>query len=385
MKLICTQENFKKAVQNTERVVSKQNTLPILNNILFKAEKSGLTLSATNLEIGVIVKLGAKIEKEGELTIPAKLIGNFINNLPSGDNVSLEVRDQSLNIKNSNMKALIKGLPADDFPLIPKKTSEFQIIIPGFKLKNIISKIISSVAFNESRQELTGVNLVLGEDEICFASTDSFRLSEEKIKIKEGIIIPELYKDLIEKKNNLIIPGPTLVELARIIGNDEDGDVKIAIEDGQIFFDYNGIILYSRLINGKYPDYQHIIPKDFKSRVVGEKNIIQGAVKMASVFSSIKTSEIVFKLSQEDKKVLIEAKSAEAGENSTELKLDSVGPSQEVVLNSKYFLDGLNAIETSNVAILVNSGSSPIALKEINEKTGEVLEGFTYIVMPIKN
>lgn len=385
MKLICTQENFKKAIQNTERVVSKQNTLPILNNILFKAEKSGLTVSATNLEIGVIVKLGAKIEKEGEITIPAKLIGNYINNLPGGENISLEMKDQGLKINSSNVKTLIKGLPADDFPLIPKKSVEFQIIINGVRFKNIISKIISSIAFNEARQELTGVNLVLGEKEICFASTDSFRLSEEKIEIKEENINEDLYKVLVEKKSNLIIPGPTLIELARIIGNEEDGDIKIAIEDGQIFFDYKGTILVSRLINGKYPEYKHIMPKEFKSRVVGERNVIQGAVKMASVFSSTKTSEIVFKSSQEDKNVLIEAKSAEAGENSTELKMDNVGPSQEVVFNSKYFLDGLNAIETSKVAILINSGSSPVALKEVNEKTGEVLEGFTYIVMPIKN
>ena len=386
MKLICTQENFKKAIQNTERVVSKQNTLPILNNILFKAEKSGLTLSATNLEIGVIVKLGAKVEREGELTIPAKLLSSFINNLPaSGENISLEEGDQSLNIKSVNTKSSIKGLPADDFPLIPKKSGDFQITISGVKLKNIISKIISSVAFNEARQELTGVNLILGEKEICFASTDSFRLSEEKIEIKEEIINPALYKELIEKKNNLIIPGPTFIELARIIGNDEEGDIKIAIEDGQIFFDYNGTMLVSRLINGKYPEYKHIMPKEFKTRVVGERNVIQSAVKMASVFSSTKTCEIVFKSSQEDKNILIEAKSAEAGENSTELKLDNVGPSQEVVFNSKYFLDGLNAIETSKVAILMNNGSSPVALKEIDEKTGEVLEGFTYIVMPIKN
>jgi len=385
MKLTCTQENFKKAILNTERVVSKQTTLPILNNILFKVEKSGLKLSATNLEIGIIVKVGAKIEEEGEITIPARLLGNFINNLPYGENISLEVKDQNLKIKSGKAKALIKGLPAGDFPLIPQKSTEAQIILSGIALKNIITKIISSVAFNETRQELTGVNIGLKEKEMFFASTDSFRLAEEKINLTEKNINLDLYKNLILKKENIIIPGPTLIELARIINPNEDSEVKISIEDGQIFFENEGTILVSRLINGKYPEYKHIMPKEYKTRLVGEKNLIQGAVKMASVFSSTKTNEIMLKIDAPEKKVMIEARSVEVGENSTELDLDLTGPSQEAIFNSKYFLDGLTAVATSKVAILLNNGSSPVALKEIDEKTGEVLENFTYIVMPIKN
>lgn len=385
MKLICTQENFKKAILNTERVVSKQSTLPILNNILFKVEKSGLKLSATNLEIGVVVKVGAKIEEEGEITIPARLLGNFINNLPAGENISLELKDQSLKIKSGNAKALIKGMPAGDFPLIPQKTTSAQISLPGNILKEIITKIISCVAFNETRQELTGVNVILKEKELYFAATDSFRLAEEKIKLTEENINQELYSTLIAKKDNLIIPGPTLLELARTIEVENESLVHISIEDGQIFFENAGTILVSRLINGKYPEYKHIMPKEYKTRVVGERNLVQGAVKMASVFSSTKTNEIILKILSEEKKVAIEAKSVEVGENSTELNLDITGPSQEAVFNSKYFLDGLNSIATSKVAILLNNGTSPVALKEINEKTGEVLENFTYIIMPIKN
>ena len=131
MKLTCTQENFKKAIFNSERVVSKQTTLPILNNILFEAGKADLKLSATNLEIGVVVKIGAKIEKEGKITIPAKLISNFVNNLPAGENITLETAEQGLKIKSGSAKAIIKGLPATDFPLIPKKNSDFQLQISG--------------------------------------------------------------------------------------------------------------------------------------------------------------------------------------------------------------------------------------------------------------
>jgi DNA polymerase III subunit beta len=385
MKLTCTQENFKKAVFNSERVVSKQTTLPILNNILFEGGKSGLKLSATNLEIGVVVKIGAKVDKEGKITVPAKLISNFINNLPAGENMSLEIIDQNLKIKSGSAKAIIKGLPATDFPLIPQKNNDFQLQISGKDLKTIINKVITSVAFNEARPELTGINLILKEKELLFASTDSFRLSEICFNLGEKNINAGLYGALISKRDNIIIPATTMVELARIISADEEQEVKIAIEEGQAFFEINGTTLVSRLINGKYPEYKHIMPKEFKSRLVGEKNLFQGAVRMASVFTSSKTNEIILKNDAEAKKVFIEARSVEVGENSTELKLDSVGPSQEVIFNSKYLLDGINTIATLKLAVLINNGSTPIALREIDEKTGKVLEGYTYIVMPIKN
>jgi DNA polymerase-3 subunit beta len=383
MKLTCTQEKFKKAILNAERVVSKQNTLPILNNILFETENGILKISATNLEIGVSSQLGVKIEEEGKITIPAKLIGNFINNLPSGENIQIETDDQNLKIKSGLSKAVIKGLLADDFPLLPRKNSDYVLTVSSIRLKNIINRVISCVAFNETRQELTGVNLIFTEKELYFASTDSFRLVETKLVLEEKNI-KQNYLDFISKKESIIIPASTLSEIARIINNETEEDVNIAIEDGQIFFEINSVNIVSRLINGKYPEYKHIMPKEFKTRIVGEKSGIQGAVRMSSVFSKTKNSEIVFKIDSEANKFFIEAKSVECGENSTELAVDIVGPSQEVVFNAKYLLDGINIIGTSKLAILLNSESSPVAIKEIDEKTGEVLEEYIYIVMPIK-
>ncbi|HCU70748.1 MAG TPA: DNA polymerase III subunit beta [Candidatus Moranbacteria bacterium] len=383
MKLTCTQEKFKKAILNSERVVSKQNTLPILNNILFETENGVLKISATNLEIGISKQIGAKIEKEGKITIPAKLISNFINNLPSGENINIEVDNQNLKIKSGTSKAIIKGLMADDFPLLPRKNSDYILTLSSIKLKNIINKVISCVAFNETRQELTGINLIFKENELYFASTDSFRLVENKFLLEEGNI-KDGYLDFISKKDSIIIPANTLSEIARIINSEIDEEINIAIEDGQIFFEINGVNIVSRLINGKYPEYKHIMPKEFQTRVVGEKSTIQGAIKMSSVFSKTKNSEIVFKIDSEAEKFFIEARSVECGENSTELMVDIVGPSQEVVFNSKYLLDGINIIGTGKVAILLNNESSPVAIKEINEKTGEVLDEYIYIVMPIK-
>lgn len=385
MKLTCTPENFKKAIFNSERVVSKQNTLPILNNILFEAEKGLLKVSATNLEIGVSSKIGAKIEKEGKITIPAKIISSFINNLPQNETISLEIQDQSLKIKSGSAKAIIKGLSADDFPLLPKKNTNFLLTIPSSQIKSIISKTLICVAFNETRPELTGINLILKEKEIFFASTDSFRLAEARLQLEEKNINKNEYTLFIGKKDSLIIPANTLIELARIIPTEKETDVRMAIEEGQIFFETDGVKIVSRLINGKYPEYKHILPMEFKTRAVGEKTGIQSAIKMAHVFANGKTNEAALKIDPEAKKIFIEAKSAELGENTSEIKMDITGESQEVILNTKYLLDGVTSISTTKIAILANNATAPIALKEINEKTGEVLQNYTYIVMPIKN
>lgn len=385
MKLICTRDNFKKAIYNCERVVSKKNTLPILNNILFETEKGGLKISATNLEIGVSVKIGAKIEKEGKITIPARLIGGFSTNLSSGENIILELIDNNLKIESGSNKAIIKGIPAVDFPLIPSKKTEYLLELSGVEFKNNLLKVMPAAAFNEARQELTGINLSLKEKGLFFAATDSFRLAECKMKLTEKNIHKSNYKLFIEKNSNIIIPLNTLVELNRIIPTDEEDALRITIEEGQIFFEINGTKLVSRLINGKYPAYEHIMPKDYKTRIVIEKYLMQNAIKMASVFSSGGSNEITLKIDAETKKITILSSSTESGENSTELKFKITGPSQEIVFNSKYLLDGINATVSAQVAILSNSSSTPVAVREISEKTGEVLEDYTYIVMPIKN
>jgi DNA polymerase-3 subunit beta len=385
MKLICNKDHFKKTILNSERIVSKQNTLPILNNILLEGEGSSLKVSATNLEIGINSKISAKIEKEGKITVPAKIVSGFLNNLSGeNENITLETTVDGLKIVSGLAKVLIKGLSAEDFPLIPPKKAEFLFTMPIEDLKNALAKILPCVAFNEIRQELTGVSILFTEKDIFFAATDSFRLAETRFKLKAENINQEIYTTFIKNTQNIIIPANTLVELMRVLSG-EAGLVVVTIEDGQIFFEANGIKMVSRLINGKYPEYKHIIPESFKTRMVGEKGLLQNAVKMASLFTSGKTGEIFLEIEEKKKKVMFGAKSVEIGENSSEVEADISGPAQKVVFNPRYFLDGLGAVATTKAGIFLNSESSPVAIREIDEKSGEVLDSFIYIVMPIKN
>lgn len=386
MKLICTQANFKKAITNSERIVSKQNTLPILNNIFLEAGKNYLKIAATNLEIGIEIKIGAKVEKEGKITIPARLLNNFSINLSEGENMDIEVIEQNLKIKNGTTKAIMKGFSAEDFPLIPQKNTEFVLNLGIDQLRDIFSKLLISVAHNEARQELTGVNVVFGEKELFFAATDGFRLSEYILKIGESEVSKANYGEFREKTKNIIVPINTLTELNRIISNNtEDGFVKIFIEEGQIFFEIGEIKLVSRLINGKYPEYKHIMPESYKTKIIGEKRNLQNALKIAGVFVNNKSNEVVLKIDATENKILIDTKSVEVGENSTQINFEAQGESQEIVFNLKYLLEGINVVTSNKVALLANSDSSPVAIREVEESKKEVLEDFTYIIMPIKN
>ncbi len=386
MKLICTQENFKKAIINSERIVSKQNTLPILNNILLEAHAGYLKIAATNLEIGIEIKIGAKVEQEGVITVPAKLLSNFSTNLSEEENMDIETIDQNLKITNGQTKAKIKSFSAEDFPLIPQKSTEFIFKIEINKLKDIFSKLLIAIAHNEARQELTGMNIIFGESELFFAATDGFRLSEYILKISEKEVNREKYNELKEKTKNIIIPINTLTELNRIISNNiSDTIIEIFIEDGQIFFELGGMKIVSRLINGKYPEYKHIMPQTYKTTIIGDKRVLQNALKMAGVFVSEKSKEIVLKIDAEKKNILIDTRSVEVGENSTEIRFEVLGESQEIVFNLKYLTEGINVVTTDKIALLANSDSSPVAIREFSESTSAVLIDFTYIIMPIKN
>jgi DNA polymerase III subunit beta len=378
MKLICTQDNFKKAINNTERVVGKQITLPILENILLETDQGMLRVSATNLEIGVVLKVGAKIEKEGKITIPARLIGNFVANLPSHDTVNLEVKDSTLKITSGDYQAQIKGMGAQEFPIIPESEGDFIFSITTTNFKNAVSRLLPCASVDNSRPELTGVNMLFFEKEIHIAATDSFRLAEAIITIDKE----KNYDIFIAKTQSVIIPSQTLVEVLRI-ADDEEQKIKIAIEEGQIFFQIGGVRIVSRLINGKYPEYKHIIPQKFTTQVLIPKEEFARSVKIASVFTNSKSGEV--SITVQSKKVVVESRSVEAGENKTELTAQVNGPEQKIVFNPRYILDGINSVSTNSLDLFLNSGSSPAVIRMVDEKTIKPVENFTYVVMPIKN
>ncbi len=378
MKLICTAENFKKAINNTERIAKKQISLPILENILIETGKGVMKVSATNLEIGVVLKVGAKIEKEGKITIPAKIISDYISNLPILEPVSLEVSDSVLQITSGKYRASIKGLNAQDFPIIPKQEGGFLFSLNTEFFKSFVSKILPCVSIENTRPELSGINISFSENKIYLAATDSFRLAEVAIPITKE----KDYDIFVNKTPSVIVPVSTMTEVLRIAGNEKE-NIWVAIEEGQIFFQIGSVKIVSRLINGKYPEYKHIIPKEFLTEVVVSQEEMMRGVKLASVFASSKAGEV--NLFLENKKMIISAKSAEAGENKTEIEIFLKGKDkQKITFNPRYLLDGINSISTEKAFFLMNNESSPAVLQMTDEKGKTPSPDFTYVIMPIK-
>ncbi|HPN54673.1 MAG TPA: DNA polymerase III subunit beta [Candidatus Moranbacteria bacterium] len=382
MKLTCTQENFRKAIYSTERVVGKQITLPILENILLQTDHGMLKISATNLEIGVFLKIGAKIEKEGEITIPARLLSSFVNNLPAEGTVSLSVVDQTLHIESGSSKAQIKGVSAQDFPIIPEMEGDFLFSLPAQEIKEAIPRLAVCVSPDSTRPELSGINMVLQKNEVRLAATDSFRLSEAVISLK--IENETNLSLLLEKKNSIIIPLNAVMEVLRVIDNNTQ-EIKVGIEESQIFFQVDNVRIVSRLINGKYPEYSQIIPKQFATKVVLEKDNALRAVKISGVFASSKSGEVKFTVDDGKNNVTVQSKTEDVGENSTVLKAEISGPAQEAVFNPRYMADGIQAISTPKFLLLMNSGSSAAVLRMAEGEKNEEIAAYTYIIMPIKN
>lgn len=378
MKIICTQENLNKALNIVGKVINKNTTLPILNNVLLKTDKKGLKLSSTNLEIAVNYWIGGKIEEEGEITVPTKLFANFVSNLPNG-NVEIKTREDMVNIKCDGYKINIKGVDAREYPLSPKIEAEPFLKIKSDIFKKALLQVLPSIALSESRMEITGVLLDFSEiknNKIVLVSTDSYRLAQKTINI-----LPEnINKEALQLFGNLesvIIPRNTIQELARDLGEGEES-LEIIISDNQIVFDFGNASILSRLIEGRYPDYKQVIPEKFASTAYINMKDISNAVRIASFFSASSNNSVKFKLGS-DNRIEVNSEASEIGNNNSKIDAKIAGKELEVVYNYKYFMDGLNSIAGDEVVLNANNENAPSVLKSSSD------DSFIYIIMPIRS
>jgi DNA polymerase III subunit beta len=363
MKLLVTKENLKKGLFVVSRVVGVGNPLQVLNNILVKTDEGRVKLSSTNLEIGVNTWVGGKVEKEGSLTVPAKLINEYINNLPT-DKVILEAKENTLNIESDNYHTNIKGLSADDFPLIPQVAEDPYAKIDGAEFRDALSETIWATAQNETQPEISGVYMAFEEDKVRIAATDRYRLAERFAVLKEPVKEPK----------EVIIPFRTISELYKIMTL--NGEVSVYFSDTQVLFRFDETELISRLIDGQYPDYRAIVPKEFKTEAVVNREELLHAIKATSLFAS-ESNNIQLQVSEKDG-ITVTASSAAAGENTTKVAAKVLGIENSAVFNFRYLLDGLSNLRETNVTLKLISDASPAML------TPEGRDNYVYIVMPIK-
>jgi len=373
MKFITLKENLKQGLSIVAHLTSKNINLPILNNILIKAKKEGIELIATNLEISVNHFLRGKIELEGETTVDSKIINEYISLLPE-DKIEVELEKDELKISCQNYKTKIKTQEASDFPTLPNIINDncYKLNLNDFR--DSLSEVSFAVSYNENRPELSGVLFSFQDNLLTLVGTDSYRLSEKKINYKND--------NTVEEKK-VIIPLKTIQELSRILNNfkseeqiDDSQDIKISLTENQIFFSFGSTNLVSRIIIGNYPDYKQIIPKNEKVKIEINRSSFVKAIKAAGIFSKTGINDISIAFKKNE--VTISSSSSQAGENKVSLEADVLGEEDEVFINFKYLLDGLNNIKSEQVIIKIIDNNYPCIILPKN------IDNFLYLVMPIK-
>ena len=379
MKLTCTQENLNKAINIVGKIINKNTTLPILNNVLLKTEKGRLKLTSTNLELGVDYWIGGKIEKEGEITIPTKLFSNFISSIPNG-NVEMDLKGDVLSIKCEGYKTNIKGIDAKEYPLTPKIEMKPIFKIKSFDFKQALFQVLPAVSNSESRIEITGVFMdlsKLSKNKIVLVATDSYRLAEKTLTLEKENINKETI-NLLEDIKSVIIPKNTIQEIVRDLG-DEDEMVEITISENQILFSFGNASVISRLIEGKYPDYKQIIPSKFEADAIVEIDEAVKAIKVAGLFVNISSNSVELKLFPKSKTLEINAETSEIGSNRSKISAEITGKELAVIYNYKYLIDGFNSLSGDKAILKINSGGMPTVLSSDTDKS------LSYVIMSIRS
>jgi DNA polymerase-3 subunit beta len=375
MKFTSLVENLRKAINLAERITGKNLTLPILSNIYLTADKNELHILATDLELGIELTVTGKGEKEGQLVIPAKTFSNFLNSLTE-EKITLEGEKQSLKVKSENYEATFQGVNPEDFPIIPEVKTDKYIEIDKNLFKDAINQILPSIGYLSTKPELCGVYFKLEKDTLTLVGTDSFRLAEKKITSKD-------FKTNLKDNLEMIVPLKTMQEVYRISqeGPEDINVIKIYPEVNQIQFSFkdNGEIrLVSRLINGRFPEYSSIIPKEFENQISVNKKDLADAVRVAGIFCG-KINDIKLTINPNQKKIIIEAQDSSLGKSQNTLPINiKKGSNLEISFNYRFILDALNSIREEEVMIGFNKESNPGLFKGENDNS------FVYILMPIK-
>jgi DNA polymerase-3 subunit beta len=375
MKITCKQQDLSRGLSAVSHAVSNRSTLPILSNILLATDQGRLKLSATNLEIGINCWVDAQIQEEGSTTIPAKLLTDLVSRLPQAP-VDLALSDGSntLNVKAQGSNANIKGMDASEFPLIPSaEGGEPPVLLDAVLLKEMIAEVAFAAAEDDSRPVLTGVLVQVSDEKITFAAADAFRLA---------VRVASLPGD-DHPRGDILIPARTLIELARILPAEGPVEMIVTPNRSQVLFHTPQLDLVSRLIEGTFPNFRQIIPKEHSTRAVVETKLFAEAAKSAELFARDASNITRVKINPggndglEPGAVTVEATAEDLGDNTSVLNAAVDGPEMQIIFNVKYLSEVLAVIGSQEVALEANAPTKPGVIRPIGE------HDYTYVIMPM--
>ena len=364
MELTVTQENLSKALNAVGRVANGKTQLPILSNILLRTDGNRLLIAATNLEIAITEYIGAKITKPGAITIPAKLVAEFVGNLPN-DTIEFKVVKDNLHIQSGSYKSIINGVIADEFPELPtiNEDASVQYNISVNDFKQAVNQTIVATSNDMARPVLTGVFWHSVEGMLYLAGTDGYRLAERR---------------LVKTKSQLsaIIPSSTLQEVLRVLSDDSE-NVDILFDEMQVRFRIDNTEIISNLIDGNYPDYRQLIPATSANSAIVKKSDFSRIVKISGLFS--RDSGGSLNISLKDDAISIHSIASELGENTSKVEAAITGEG-EITLNSRYLTEALNVIDCEEVSFGFDGKMSPSLIHAVGKDVD-----YYHIIMPLKS
>ncbi len=371
MKLQILQENLEKAVSTTSRFASTRAQLPVLGNILLSTKKTKIYISSTNLEISASVQVGAKIEEEGEISIPAKVISELVANLPK-ETVSLVSEKEQLKVSVSGFSSTVLGMNSSDFPKIPNSVDkEKSISFPQSELVKALGQVIFATSTDETRPVLTGVLFLFGKNSLSLVATDGFRLSRKTLPLKVGK----------GADDSVVIPKGVLSEISRTEA--EDGEILFGVQDKekQVLFGIGDTVLTSRLLEGEYPDFEKIIPKSSSIKVLLDKEELMRAVKLASIFARESANIVKIKVLKESIKVSAESGTAGSQETRVDAKVTTEGPDLaewEIAFNYRFVEEFLHSVGGEEVKMEFSGVSAPGVFTDTSDTS------YLHLIMPVK-
>jgi DNA polymerase-3 subunit beta len=372
MKVSCSQEDLSKGLAVVGRAVATRAVLPITNNVLIATEGSRLRLAATNLEIAISCWIPATIEKEGTVTIPARLVTDFVNSLPSGQQIAMALspRSRSVELRCARHEAHISGLDPADFPAIPKITDGMNVKVKPGDLRLAINQVVFAAASEESRPVLTGVHAEFEGEQLTLAAADGFRLAVRKVALAK----------VVDTKMAIIIPARSLTELNRLISEQEEPlELTVNSQKSQVLFRLRNVEMVSQLIQGTFPNYSQLIPKSYSTRAVIKLSEFLRATKSASIFARDGSGIVRLQIMPRDGKgkIAISARAEEIGDNLGEVDATVEGEEAKIAFNSKYLMDVLGVIAKEEVALETTTSSSPGVIRPVGD------ESYIHVVMPM--
>jgi len=363
------QENLARGLSVVSRAVSTRSTLPVLGNVLIRTEDAGLKLTATNLEIGITYWVPGKIDTDGAITVPAKLLADIVAGLPSGDRVDLELQSgDTLRIRSGRFETHVKGIDAEEFPAIPTAGERPTTRIAQKVLRQALMETTFAAASDEARPILTGILCRFEGDQLTLAAADNYRIAVKLVVTLDPV-----------EEMSIVVPARSLNELSRILSDvDDPVEVVLAPSKNQILFHLEGVDLVSRLIDGQFPNYQQVLPKGHTTRSVMDREDLLKAVRLAALIASSAANIVKLGVGVDGEPSIVVTAAAEVGDNEGKVEATIEGDGTTIAFNARYLMDVLQNVQADQFALELNGPLSPGVFRPIGDDT------YTHVVMPVR-